>query len=508
MNVINFAGPLSATKAQTLVLFAANDDKKLFCDTKGAGVEKAQELLQRAFEENRFKGNSKETVFFRSCDADGFQHVLAVGVGPRAKSNDEAIRVASCVAIKALTGEKVKSAAVAVQTLRKLTKTAEGAGRAVAEGVILGSYKYDELKSKKKDDKEPKIEFNEIQLALADKPVSRKFGDGVRIGQILAEATCFARDLGNMPSNILTPTVLAEKTKEATKGLPIKFQAFDKKQIQAQKMGCLLGVNRGSHEEPRFIVMEYFGGKKTDKPLIFIGKGLTFDTGGISIKPSGGMEDMKFDMCGSAAVIGATLALARMKAKVNIVTLVPSTDNMPGGAAIKPGDVLTAKNGKTVEVNNTDAEGRLVLADALSYACENYEPAAIVDAATLTGACVVALGNVFSGFFCKDEKFIKKIQAAAAVSGERIWQLPLVDEYVDDMKGTYADLTNMGGGKGGGSSQGAAFLSQFVKDDITWAHFDIAGTAFNTGRYSYNPGKGASGVAVRLFTDLALSLKD
>lgn len=508
MNLNNFAGPLSATKAQTLVFFVASDDKKVFCDCKGAGTPKAHELIEKAFAEGRFKGNAKETVFFRSCDADGFQHVLAVGVGAKAKSNDEAIRAASAVAIKTLVREKVQSVAFAIQTIRKLTKTAEGAGRAVAEGIVLGSYKYDELKSRKKDEKEkPSNELKEVILALADKPASRKFGEGVRVGQILAEATCFARDLGNAPSNLLTPTVLAERAKEAAKGLPIKFQALDKKEIKAQKMGCFLGVNQGSEEEPRFIIMEYFGGKKSDKPLILVGKGLTFDTGGISIKPSAGMEDMKFDMCGSAAVIGAILALARLKAKVNVVTLVSSTDNMPSGSAIKPGDILTAKNGKTVEVNNTDAEGRLVLADALVYACENYEPAAIVDAATLTGACVVALGNVFTGYFSKDDKFTKKIQAAAASSGERIWQLPLVDEYVDDMKGTYADLSNMGSSKGGGASQGAAFLSQFVKEGVTWAHFDIAGTAYNTTRVPYNPDKGATGSAVRLFVDLALGLR-
>jgi leucyl aminopeptidase len=206
-------------------------------------------------------------------------------------------------------------------------------------------------------------------------------------------------------------------------------------------------------------------------------------------------------------VCGAILAIAKLKLKINVVALVPATENMPGGNAIKPGDILTAMSGKTVEVNNTDAEGRLILADALVYACEKYDPAAIIDAATLTGACVVALGNVYSGFFCKDKNLHKAIATASDESGEKIWQLPLSDEYVTDMKGTYADLSNMGGAKGGGSSQAAAFLSQFVKEDIPWAHFDIAGTAWNTGsRVSYNPDKGASGAAVRLFAQLAAEM--
>jgi leucyl aminopeptidase len=500
------AGPLSSASAQTLILFATQDDKKLGLDVKGAGCDRAAELVVRAHKDGRFKGAAKETVFFRACDADGFENVLVVGLGKKNKVTEESLRVASAVAAKILAREKTKTATVCLQSVRRLTKTADGAGSAMAEGTLLGAYKYTELKSRKKEDegKEKDGEFTDLGFSLADKAALKKFQAGLNAGTILAEATNFARDLGNAPGNYLTPTVLAQRAQLAAKGLPIKFKAFDKKQIEALHMGCLLGVNRGSAEEPRFIVMEYNGGKKSDKPFVLVGKGLTFDSGGISIKPSAGMEEMKFDMCGGAAVIAAIVAAAKLKLKVNLVTIVPSTENMPGDAACKPGDVLVAMNGKTVEVNNTDAEGRLILADALAYACKNYEPAAIVDAATLTGACVVALGNVFTGVFCKDEKFFQKIRKAADATGERIWQLPLVDEYVDDMKGTYADLSNMGGAKGGGSSQGAAFLSQFVEDGITWAHFDIAGTAWHTGnRLPYHPDKGASGAIVRLFTHLA-----
>lgn len=493
-------------KSSCLILFASEDGKAIHLDLKGAGCEKSAQMITKAHKESRFSGRAKETVFFRGAEADGFDHVLAVGVGQKNKIDEESLRIAAAAAAKALGREKISSATLSLQSFRRMTKNAESAGRAVAEGFVLGSYKYEEMKSKKKQDNQNDRKLTDIYFALNEKPALQKFAAGLKIGQILAEATCLARDLGNAPANWMTPTMLAEKAHEAAKGLPIKFHALNKKQIEDLKMGCLLGVNKGSKEEPRFIVMEYHGGKKADKPLVLVGKGLTFDTGGISIKPAPQMEEMKFDMCGGAAVIGAIVALAKLKAKVNVVTLVPSTENMPGGAAVKPGDVLVAMNGKTVEVNNTDAEGRLILADALAYACEKYKPAAILDAATLTGACVMALGNVFAGFFCKEPKLHKKILAAAESSGERIWRLPLVDEYVDDMKGTYGDLTNVGNAKGGGSCQGAAFLSQFVEEGIPWAHFDIAGSAYHTGnRYLYNPDKGASGSAVRLFADIGLN---
>jgi leucyl aminopeptidase len=236
-----------------------------------------------------------------------------------------------------------------------------------------------------------------------------------------------------------------------------------------------------------------------------VGKGLTFDTGGISIKPSAGMEEMKFDMCGGANVIGAILAIARLKLKVNVTALVASTENMPGPSATKPGDVHVARNGKSFEINNTDAEGRLILADALSYATE-LKPAAILDAATLTGAMVIALGNIHTGFFTRSEALSKKINAGANLSGELVWRMPLVDHHVKDMKGTYADLSNTSSTKGAGSATAAAFLEQFVGEGIPWAHFDIAGTGWSTGnRLNYNSKKGASGVMVRTFVEIARS---
>jgi leucyl aminopeptidase len=249
--------------------------------------------------------------------------------------------------------------------------------------------------------------------------------------------------------------------------------------------------------------MEYKGASNSKRPVCFVGKGLTFDSGGISIKPSAGMEEMKYDMCGGAAVIATMLAIARLKLKINAIAFVPATENMPGPGAVKPGDIAIARNGKSIEINNTDAEGRLILADALVYACEQ-KPAAIFDAATLTGAMVVALGNVFTGFFTRNDKLAQKVQSAAEASGELVWRMPLTDHHVRDMKGTYADLSNISSSKGAGSSTAAAFLEQFVDRDIPWAHFDVAGTAWHTGdRLPYCPKKGATGAMVRTFLELA-----
>jgi leucyl aminopeptidase len=305
-----------------------------------------------------------------------------------------------------------------------------------------------------------------------------------------------------MPGNLMTPAILAKTAADAAKEAKVKATIWDKARIKKERMGGLIGVSNGSEQEPRFIILEYNGAGKGQKPIVLVGKGLTFDSGGISIKPSAAMEEMKYDMCGAANVIGATLAIAKMKLKVNLVCLVASTENMPGPSATKPGDVHTARNGKTFEVNNTDAEGRLVLADALSYASE-LNPEMIIDAATLTGAILMALGNIHTGYFTRNADLKKQIEAAAERSGEWVWNMPLTDFHVKDMKGTFADLSNISSGKGAGSATAAGFLEQFVGEGIPWAHFDIAGTAWATGnRLPYNPKKGASGAMIRTFVEM------
>lgn len=445
-------------------------------------------------------GKAKEAVLFRDLMFESYNHVLTVGVG--AKINSESLRVAAAAAFKALSAAKIKSAAVHVDGLpaRDLAASVQG----LTEGFILASYKFDELKSKKpgpKADHKPETPLQiYVQTAkAADKAVKTAFESAV----ILGEATNFSRRLGDMPGNLMTPTILADTAAAACKGTKLKATIWDKKRIEKERMGGLLGVARGSQEEPRFIILEYKGAAASKKPVVFVGKGLTFDTGGISIKPSASMEDMKYDMCGGANVIGTMLAIAKLGLKVNAIGLIPSTENMPSGTATKPGDVHTARNGKTFEVNNTDAEGRLILADALAYGSE-LNPEIIIDAATLTGAIIMALGNIHTGYFTRDQKLKARIEKAAEVSGEWVWNMPLTDYHLEDIKGTFADLSNISSAKGAGSATAAAFLEQFVGPDIPWAHFDIAGTAWAcSNRLNYVPNKGATGAILRTFVELA-----
>ncbi|MBX3016241.1 MAG: leucyl aminopeptidase [Bdellovibrionaceae bacterium] len=499
----------SATQSvrDTLVVFSASksaakaggkDAKKSTAATASilhAGVAKR---LSDSLSAGAISGKLKDAVLFREIGFEGFQNVLVIGVG--AKTDAEALRTAAASACKALGAAKAKSAAVMIDGLgaRDLTHVVRG----LTEGFILTSYKFDELKSKKKDAKtEEALNIRLVTAKAADKGVKAAFDAAV----ILAETTNFSRRLGDMPGNLMTPTILADTTVEAAKGTKLKVTVWDKKRIEKERMGGLLGVAQGSAQEPRFIIMEYKGAAASKKPVVFVGKGLTFDTGGISIKPSAGMEEMKYDMCGGANVIGALIAIAKLGLKVNAVGLVASTENMPGSRATKPGDIHTARNGKTFEVNNTDAEGRLILADALSYGTE-LQPELMVDAATLTGAMVMALGNTHTGYFTRDSKVRDRVEKAAAASGEWVWNMPLTDFHVDDIKGTYADLSNISSSKGAGSATAAAFLEQFVGDGIPWAHFDIAGTAWHCGnRLAYAPSKGATGAIVRTFVEIARS---
>nr|WP_295904449.1 leucyl aminopeptidase [uncultured Bdellovibrio sp.] len=453
--------------------------------------------LAACLEEKSITGKHQEAVTFREINYKGFRHVIVVGLGKENQIDHESVRQSVATAFEAVKALGVKEAALHFDGITSSKKDAADFTKATVEGLILTSYVFNELMSAKKEEKE--IDVHIVTKLAADKAVKAAFNEGV----ILATCTNFSRRLGDMPGNLMTPTILADSAVDAAKGTGLKVTVWDKARIKKERMGGLLGVSNGSAQEPRFIIMEYKGAAASKKPVVFVGKGLTFDCGGISIKPSAGMEEMKFDMCGGANVIGTLLAIAKLKLKINAVGLVASTENLVGPAATKPGDVHTARNGKTFEVNNTDAEGRLILADALSYATE-LEPQVIVDAATLTGAMVVALGNTHTGYFTRNSTLKNKVEKAAVESGEWVWNMPLVDFHVKDMKGTYADLSNISAGKGAGSATAAAFLEQFVGEGIPWAHFDIAGTGWAVGnRLPYCTKKGASGVMVRTFVEIA-----
>ena len=369
---------------------------------------------------------------------------------------------------------------------------AEETTRIAADALAASDYKYD-VYITKTDDKALPIRATLVPPDGVDAKRAKQLDDEAKA---IAAGVRTVRDLGNGPGNLVTPTFLGQRAEEVAKNAGIKCTVYGRREIEKMKMGGLLAVNRGSIEEPRFIVLEY-APRKATKHVALVGKGITFDSGGISIKPSEKMEEMKFDMCVAAAVIGTIQAAAMLALPVRVTGIIASTDNLPSGSAYKPGDIITTMNGKTVEVVNTDAEGWMILSDALHYASE-LKPDHILDYATLTGACVVALGHQAAGLFTPDDGLAAELDGAAAGSGERLWRLPLLPEFLDEMKSLHADLRNSAG-RWGAASTAAAFLSQFVGGLRRWAHLDIAGMAY--ARSEDGRGTAATGFGVALLVD-------
>jgi leucyl aminopeptidase len=442
-----------------------------------------------------FSGKKDETaVLYPSGPAS---RLLLVGLGKPDEIDRTAIRRAAAIAGKKARSLGVTRAAFYLPPeVRGKVPPAE-VGQSIAEGLAQGAWQYNEMK-KPGEDKKPPLE--RFDLLAHDGPA--ELIQGHKTGEAIGAGQTFARGLQVLPGNVATPTYIANVARDLAQRYGFGVTILDKAAIIKEKMGALLSVAQGSAEEPRFIALEYKGADTA--PIVLIGKGVTFDTGGISIKPAQNMEDMKYDMSGAAAVLGTFETLGRLKPKVHVVGLIPSTENMPSGTAVKPGDVVTSHLGKTIEVINTDAEGRLILCDALSYA-RRYKPAAVVDIATLTGAIVVALGHSAAGVMGTDEKLVEEVRQAGERAGERVWELPLWDDYRDLMKSDIADVKNSGGRPAGSISAGW-FLREFV-DGFPWAHLDIAGTAY-TERDEPGRVKGPTGMGVRLFTELVLARAD
>jgi len=371
----------------------------------------------------------------------------------------------------------------------------EDSARAITEGAILGLYGFN--KYRKPEHKE----VEEILLVVREQEKIPILEAGIARGRIIGEAVNFARDMVNEPANYMTPTRLAEVAKKIAEQHNLELQVFDATEMEQMGMGALLGVARGSSQPPKFIVLSYKGNGSSGKTMGFIGKSITFDSGGISIKPSEGMGDMKADMAGGAAVMAAIKAIAQLKLKINVTAIVPAAENLPSGNALKPGDIIRAMNGKTIEVISTDAEGRLTLADALSYAVQQgLSP--LIDLATLTGACRIALGTSYSGLFANDQPWAEKVLKAAKQAGEKVWQMPMPEEYKEQNKSEIADIKNTGD-RYGGAITAALFLAEFA-GNTPWVHLDIAGPAFSTKESGYIV-KGGTGVGVRTLIELALS---
>ncbi|QSI78333.1 leucyl aminopeptidase [Niveibacterium microcysteis] len=422
------------------------------------------------------------------------ERVLLVSYGKEDEFNEKAYRSALTAAAKALASLKAGDAVVTLADVELKGRDAKWLAAQATQILRDTAYKYDAPRAKKDDDKRG---ASKITLAFAAKP-SAETTRGAAQGSAIAAGMALARDLGNLPGNVCTPTHLADTAKKLAKEFKsIKVETFDNAGIEKLGMGSFLSVTKGSHEPARFIVMQYHGAKsKKAKPIVLVGKGLTFDSGGISLKPGEGMDEMKYDMCGGASVLGTFRALAELELPINVVGLIPSTENMPGGSAVKPGDVVTSMSGQTIEILNTDAEGRLILCDALTYA-ERFEPECVIDIATLTGACVIALGNHTTGLLANDDELARELLDVGVAAGDRAWQLPLFDEYQEQLKSNFADMANIGG-RAGGTITAACFLSRFTKA-YKWAHLDIAGTAWKSGA-----DKGSTGRPVPLLTQFLI----
>ena len=480
IETINVTQNRGKTASAGLVAIGVYEDKSL-TDLAQALDEAGDSVLSKAMDLGDVKGKSGETNMFY---ING-QRILLIGLGKKDKFNASGVRLAAGKASRAAISKKVGS--VAVECFCSGLESCQAMG----EGLVLGSYQF--LDYKTKDEKN--FELKSATVIGCDH-------DEITKGTAIGKAVCFARDLANHPGNVTTPSRLAEEAGEIAKEGGMKLTVFDRKEITAMGMGALAGVAQGTDEPPKFIVLEYFGSDESQNPKILVGKGLTFDAGGISIKPSSKMDEMKYDMCGSAVVLGVFKALAALKPKLNVVGIVPSTENLVGAKAYKPGDILTAYNGKTIEVLNTDAEGRLILADGLSYASKHYEPEYILDFATLTGAVLVALGHVAAGVLGTDEDLMRLVKESSVNAEEKVWELPLWPEFCKQVKSKIADVKNTGAARQAGTIAGAAFLKEFVGGRIPWVHFDIAGTAWGGKPTSIDPKGSATGWGVRLVLDL------
>ncbi len=450
--------------------------------------------LGRMLKQNSMEGELGQTLLLHDVPAIQASRVLLVGLDKVKEFNAKAYRKALEAAVSALQENRIREVIWTLhQGAPKDTKL-----YSVLRDTLLAvrehSYRFEQMKSTAKPPKHP---LRQLQLHLTEKSDQAGARKALAHAQAIADGMDLAKDLGNLPGNICTPSHLADQALALGEEYSrLKVKVLDEKEMGKLGMGALLAVSRGSRQPAKLIVMDYRGGAKGDKPVVLVGKGLTFDAGGISIKPGAAMDEMKYDMCGGASVIGTMLACCRMELPINLVGVVPSSENLPDGAANKPGDIITSMSGQTIEVLNTDAEGRLILCDALTY-CERYEPDVVVDIATLTGACVIALGKHASGLFTQDDELANDLLVAGQSVNDRAWRMPLWDDYQELLDSNFADMANIGG-RAGGAITAACFLSRYTKK-MRWAHLDIAGTAWLSGAK-----KGSTGRPVPLLSQYLL----
>ena len=440
-------------------------------------------------------GKAGTTLLLHHVPGTLCDRVLLVGLGKERDFREKEYCAAIRTTIKTLNDTGAFDATIFLTELAVKKRSTAWRVRQAALIALDATYRFDQFKSKKEEIRRP---LKKVTFAVERRNELAQSEEALTQGHAIAEGMALARTLGNLPGNVCTPAYLAAQAQEIAAEFKLECQIIEREEMEKLGMNTLLSVARGSHQPPKFIVAHYRGRKTTDKPIVLVGKGITFDTGGISLKPGAEMDEMKFDMCGAASVLGTLKAVARMALPINLTVVVPAVENMPGGNATRPGDIVTSMSGQTVEILNTDAEGRLILCDALTYA-ERFEPQAVIDVATLTGACVIALGGVASGLLANDDGLARELLHAGEDAADRAWQLPLWDDYQELLKSNFADMANIGG-RTAGTITAACFLSRFAKK-YDWAHLDIAGTAWLSGKE-----KGATGRPVPLLTHYLLKL--
>jgi leucyl aminopeptidase len=447
----------------------------------------ARGAVKSAVKSGDMTGKRGALITLRNLPGVAAARVVVVGLGSREDFSDRAFSDAVRAAVKACPG--AAEVATAATEWNVKGRDAEWQARLFAMAAREAVFRSDELKSKKEDSNGP---ARAVLLHEAGDAAER----GLRQGAAIANGMSLTKRLGNLPPNICTPSFLADEARKLAKQFKLGIEVLETKQLEALKMGSFLSVARGSAQPPRLIVLKHQGGGKS-APVVLVGKGITFDSGGISLKPGAAMDEMKFDMCGAASVIGTMRTVAELKLKLNVIGVVATCENMPSGTASRPGDVVTSMSGQTIEILNTDAEGRLILCDALTYV-ERFRPAAVVDIATLTGACVIALGNVNSGLFANNDELADELLNASRNAGDAAWHMPLGEEYQEQLKTNFADMANIGTPANAGAITAACFLSRFTKG-YAWAHIDIAGTAWKSGA-----AKGATGRPVPLLSQFLM----
>ena len=483
----------SPEKLPTACIIVGIFEGRKLTATAGRLDKAADGWLTRLLDQGDFAGKIGTTLLLPHVPGLTAERVLLVGLGKDKEFREEQYRKAVLAAIKRL------SECGATEALLCLTEVAikkRDAAWRVRQAVVLTGealYRFDRLKSSQ-DDAPPAL--RRLTLWVEKKNEKTTAEQAVREGEAIVAGMTLMKDLANAPGNVCTPRYLAEQAMALSGEHDLQVEVLDEEAMAQLGMNALLAVARGSHEPPRFIVLKHLGGKKDEAPIVLVGKGITFDSGGISLKPGADMDEMKFDMSGGASVLGALKAVALLALPLNVIGVVPACENLPGGKATRPGDIVTSMSGQTIEIINTDAEGRLILCDALTY-IERYKPACVVDVATLTGACVIALGHVVSGLLANDEDLADEVLAAGREAWDRAWQLPLLDEYQEQLKSNFADMANIGG-RPAGTITASAFLSRFTKN-YPWAHLDIAGTAYKSGKE-----KGSTGRPVPLLVHFLL----